>query len=69
MSAPQYATTDGAHQTESHIRKATRSPPSDNVCCIYVHAGAGYHSHQNEKIHLEACNEWVCRAPKMVHDD
>ena len=22
-----------------------------------VHAGAGYHSHQNEKIHLEACNE------------
>ncbi|KAL1967932.1 hypothetical protein VTN77DRAFT_2349 [Rasamsonia byssochlamydoides] len=28
-----------------------------DICAIYVHAGAGYHSHQNEKIHLEACND------------
>jgi taspase (threonine aspartase 1) len=61
MSVPghQYTATDGAHPTESHARKAARGSPSDDVCCIYVHAGAGYHSHQNEKIHLEACNEWV----------
>ncbi|KAH6614928.1 nucleophile aminohydrolase [Boeremia exigua] len=39
-------------------RRATRSPPpADEVCAIYVHAGAGYHSHQNERIHLEACND------------
>ncbi|KAF1840725.1 N-terminal nucleophile aminohydrolase [Cucurbitaria berberidis CBS 394.84] len=52
-----YATTDGAYPIESHIRKATSSPPNDDVCCIYVHAGAGYHSHQNEQIHLAACND------------
>ncbi|KAH3960498.1 hypothetical protein HBI38_192010 [Parastagonospora nodorum] len=59
MSAPsrQYATADGTFPSDPHTRKATRSPPSDDVCCIYVHAGAGYHSHQNEKIHLEACND------------
>ncbi|KAG9661102.1 N-terminal nucleophile aminohydrolase, partial [Aureobasidium melanogenum] len=25
--------------------------------CIFVHAGAGYHSLQNERIHLQACND------------
>ncbi|KAH7414237.1 nucleophile aminohydrolase [Phaeosphaeria sp. MPI-PUGE-AT-0046c] len=50
-------TTDGAYPLDTLARKATRSPPSADVCCIYVHAGAGYHSHQNEKIHLEACND------------
>ncbi|KAF2131335.1 N-terminal nucleophile aminohydrolase [Dothidotthia symphoricarpi CBS 119687] len=59
MSAPtrHHATIDGALPAEQHTRKATRSPPNDDVCCIYVHAGAGYHSHQNERIHLEACND------------
>ncbi|CAO2650324.1 Nn.00g016160.m01.CDS01 [Neocucurbitaria sp. VM-36] len=52
-----YPTTDGAWPTESHTRKATQSPPNDDLCCIYVHAGAGYHSHQNETIHLQACND------------
>ncbi|KAJ9267523.1 hypothetical protein DTO212C5_5999 [Paecilomyces variotii] len=28
-----------------------------DIAAIFVHAGAGYHSVQNEKIHLEACNE------------
>ncbi len=28
-----------------------------DVCAIFVHAGAGYHSLQNEKIHLQACEE------------
>ncbi|KAF2833344.1 N-terminal nucleophile aminohydrolase [Ophiobolus disseminans] len=59
MSVPSrgYETTDGALPAESHTRKASRSPPNDDVCCIYVHAGAGYHSVQNERIHLEACND------------
>ena len=51
---------DGAYPPEQLVRKATRSPPpADQVCAIYVHAGAGYHSLQNERIHLEACNEYV----------
>jgi taspase (threonine aspartase 1) len=64
-----YATIDGAYPIEGLTRKATRSPPSDEVCCIYVHAGAGYHSHQNEKIHLEACNEYVDLPAAMMHND
>ena len=28
-----------------------------DVCPIMVHAGAGYHSLQNEKVHLAACEE------------
>jgi hypothetical protein len=28
-----------------------------DVACIFVHAGAGYHSTANEMIHLTACNE------------
>ncbi len=28
-----------------------------DVCAIFVHAGAGYHSIQNERIHLQACEE------------
>ncbi|KAI7096174.1 hypothetical protein KC352_g38877, partial [Hortaea werneckii] len=30
--------------------------PTD-IPCIFVHAGAGYHSVQNEQHHLGACNE------------
>lgn len=26
---------------------------------IFIHAGAGFHSRQNEKVHLEACSEYV----------
>ncbi|KAI1135777.1 N-terminal nucleophile aminohydrolase [Hypoxylon sp. FL0543] len=33
--------------------KRRKSP----VSAIFIHAGAGYHSTANEKIHLEACNE------------
>ncbi len=27
------------------------------TAAIFIHAGAGYHSQANEKIHLEACSE------------
>jgi len=27
------------------------------MAAIFIHAGAGYHSLQNEKVHLEACSE------------
>ncbi|EUC33402.1 hypothetical protein COCCADRAFT_36772 [Bipolaris zeicola 26-R-13] len=59
MSVPshQFAPVDGVPHVDTQTRKAARSPPHDDICCIYVHAGAGYHSHQNERIHLEACND------------
>lgn len=50
---------DGTTQPDTLTRKATESPHRNDICCIFVHAGAGYHSHANEKIHLEACNEYV----------
>ncbi|KAF1936070.1 N-terminal nucleophile aminohydrolase [Clathrospora elynae] len=64
-SSRHYAPIDGSPLFDSHTRKATRSPPIDDVCCIYVHAGAGYHSHQNEKIHLEACND-ACQLAMLI---
>ena len=43
---------------------------SGDVSAIYVHAGAGFHSYQNEKAHLQICHEYVilhfwdlCRCP------
>lgn len=26
---------------------------------IFIHAGAGFHSHENEKVHLQACQTYV----------
>lgn len=28
-----------------------------DLCAIFIHAGAGYHSHQNERVHLNAVND------------
>lgn len=30
-----------------------------HIPAIFVHAGAGFHSHQNEHVHLEACVAYV----------
>lgn len=30
-----------------------------DLSCIFVHAGAGFHSKDNENYHLQACNESV----------
>ncbi|KAK5762298.1 hypothetical protein LTS12_007641 [Elasticomyces elasticus] len=34
-----------------------RSRRGGDIACIFVHAGAGYHSVQNEQHHLAACND------------
>ncbi|KAF1972877.1 N-terminal nucleophile aminohydrolase [Bimuria novae-zelandiae CBS 107.79] len=57
VSAGQPGAIDGAIQHEPLTRKATESPHRSDISCIFVHAGAGYHSHANEQIHLEACND------------
>jgi len=38
-----------------------------DVCAIFVHAGAGYHSVQNERIHLQACEEYVSGSEQSEH--
>lgn len=35
----------------------TRTRYGGDICAIFVHAGAGYHSVNNEKHHLSACND------------
>ncbi|KAF2761904.1 N-terminal nucleophile aminohydrolase [Pseudovirgaria hyperparasitica] len=34
-----------------------RSHKGNDIAAVFVHAGAGYHSTQNEGIHLQACND------------
>ncbi|EXJ84382.1 hypothetical protein A1O3_05049 [Capronia epimyces CBS 606.96] len=34
-----------------------RSHDSGDLCAVFIHAGAGYHSHQNERMHLTAVND------------
>ncbi|KAH7054587.1 nucleophile aminohydrolase [Macrophomina phaseolina] len=34
-----------------------RSRRGGDICAVFVHAGAGYHSVQNEGLHLQACND------------
>lgn len=53
------AQTDGPIDIASPEMPARRRRLPGDVCAIFVHAGAGYHSLQNEKIHLAACEEYV----------
>ncbi|CAI6249191.1 unnamed protein product [Periconia digitata] len=57
VSATQPGAINGALNQETPTRKATKSPHREDMCCIFVHAGAGYHSRANERIHLDACND------------
>lgn len=36
---------------------------------IFIHAGAGFHSVQNEKIHLSVCSKWVQKIPTALEND
>ncbi|EEA28425.1 asparaginase family protein [Talaromyces marneffei ATCC 18224] len=37
-----------------------------DIYAIYVHAGAGFHSYQNENVHLKACNDAAKVAMSML---
>lgn len=43
------------------VDRVLKRGPKRPVTAIFVHAGAGYHSVQNEQIHLQACSEYVPR--------
>lgn len=49
-----------------HRGKASLRRSADSAA-IFVHAGAGYHSVQNENIHLQACNELVSLSSSASH--
>ncbi|RAO69838.1 uncharacterized protein BHQ10_005850 [Talaromyces amestolkiae] len=45
---------------------SSRSREAGDICAIYVHAGAGFHSYQNENVHLKACNDAAKVAMTML---
>jgi taspase, threonine aspartase, 1 len=45
--------------------RRTRKSETSEIACIFVHAGAGFHSVQNEHVHLDACNTLVT-PPKFM---
>jgi len=47
---------DGPAGLASDMATGSRRRGGD-ISAIFVHAGAGYHSHQNQGNHLQACNE------------
>lgn len=51
------AQTDGPIDLVSPEMSSRRRRLGGDVCAIFLHAGAGYHSIQNEKVHLAACEE------------
>ncbi|KAI9837139.1 MAG: hypothetical protein M1838_004899 [Thelocarpon superellum] len=46
----------------------SRSPKGkgNDLCAIFVHAGAGYHSRENEMNHLQACSDAALLAMRML---
>lgn len=36
-----------------------KSKRQEDLCAVFVHAGAGYHSKENERKHLEVCELWA----------
>ena len=48
---------DGSVEPASLEMGGRRKRLAGDVCAVFVHAGAGYHSIQNERVHLAACEE------------
>ena len=46
---------DGLADSLKSVMPSRRVREEGDIPAIFVHAGAGYHSVQNEHIHLEAC--------------
>lgn len=48
---------DGQADGAPNAMSTRRHRVAGDVCAIFVHAGAGFHSTANEKSHLEVCEE------------
>ncbi|OJD37723.1 n-terminal nucleophile aminohydrolase [Diplodia corticola] len=49
-------------------RYGGRGRRGGDICAIFVHAGAGYHSVQNETLHLQACNDAAKAAMALLRN-
>ena len=61
---PSHSDSAGDGTMERILKRTSRA----STAAIFIHAGAGYHSQANERIHLEACNEFVFRPPTPSSD-
>lgn len=43
----------------STVAKMAGVEEKDDLCAIFVHAGAGFHSRENERNHLSVCAQYV----------
>lgn len=48
---------DGQADGAPKVMTTRRPRVAGDVCAIFVHAGAGFHSLANENIHLQVCEE------------
>ena len=48
---------DGSIEPRPGKSGLSRKRNGGDLCAIFVHAGAGYHSVQNERVHLGACED------------
>lgn len=46
------------HGTDGTLGKMMRFRKPKHTVAIFIHAGAGFHSPQNERTHLEACSSY-----------
>ncbi|KUI53216.1 Threonine aspartase 1 [Cytospora mali] len=58
------ATADGT--VDRFIKKRVAVPDERNTMAVFVHAGAGYHSYQNEHIHLTMCAKAASQAMRCM---
>lgn len=56
-SKSEYPQVDGPIDVAPSDMGGRRKRLAGDVCAVFVHAGAGYHSVQNERVHLAACEE------------
>ncbi|KAL8934614.1 MAG: hypothetical protein Q9216_005815 [Gyalolechia sp. 2 TL-2023] len=59
---------DGPAELEFGPMHTRRRRLGGDVCTIFVHAGAGYHSVQNERIHLQACEQAAKAAMSLLSE-
>ncbi|KUI67100.1 Threonine aspartase 1 [Cytospora mali] len=58
------ATADGT--VDRFIKKRVAVPDERSTMAVFVHAGAGYHSYQNEHIHLTMCAKAASQAMRCM---
>ncbi|KAF4836643.1 Threonine aspartase 1 [Colletotrichum tropicale] len=61
---PEVQTISGTDGTVDRVLKRIHKPRFPGA--IFIHAGAGFHSHQNERVHLEACSNAAAMGMKFL---